>query len=188
MRYDRLVIAYHGCDRAVATRLLDGEPFRKSQNDYDWLGEGVYFWEHGHDRAMQFAREQQRRGKVEHPAVVGALLHLGNCFDLMDTRCTEELGGAFAEFRESYAREGMSIPKNDGDTPDRLLRRLDCAVINFYMKKLGEKGAGFDSVRGAFVEGRPAYEGSGIFHKSHIQLSIRNNDCIVGVFRPKEAP
>lgn len=159
-----------------------------SQNDYDWLGEGVYFWEHGQDRAMQFACEQQQRGKVEHPAVVGALLRRGNCFDLMDTRCTEELGGAFVEFRESYAREGISIPKNAGDTPDRLLRRLDCAVINFYMKKLGEKGAAFDSVRGAFVEGRAAYEGSGIFHKSHIQLSIRNNDCIVGVFRPKEAP
>jgi hypothetical protein len=41
-----------------------GEPFRKSRNDFDWLGEGVYFWEYGHDRALQFADEQRKRGKV----------------------------------------------------------------------------------------------------------------------------
>ncbi len=46
MRYDRTVLAYHGCDAAVAERLLRGEPFRKSENDYDWLGAGVYFWEY----------------------------------------------------------------------------------------------------------------------------------------------
>lgn len=93
MRHDRTVIGYHGCDEAVARRLLAGEPFRKSKNDFDWLGEGIYFWEYGKDRALQFAREQQHRGKVERPSVVGALLHLGNCFDLMDTRFTTELGG-----------------------------------------------------------------------------------------------
>jgi hypothetical protein len=47
MRYDRTVIAYHGCDALVAERLLHGEPFKKSQNDYDWLGEGIYFWSTG---------------------------------------------------------------------------------------------------------------------------------------------
>lgn len=40
MRYDRMVLAYHGCDAAVAERLLAGEPFRESVNDYDWLGAG----------------------------------------------------------------------------------------------------------------------------------------------------
>lgn len=47
MKYDRTVLAYHGCDVQVAERLLRGEQFKKSQNDHDWLGEGVYFWEYG---------------------------------------------------------------------------------------------------------------------------------------------
>lgn len=47
MKYDRTVIAYHGCDVETAERLLSGEPFKPSQNDYDWLGEGIYFWEYG---------------------------------------------------------------------------------------------------------------------------------------------
>ena len=38
MKYDRIVIAYHGCDADTAERLLHDEPFKKSQNDYDWLG------------------------------------------------------------------------------------------------------------------------------------------------------
>jgi len=40
MRCDRTVIAYHGYDADTAELLLRGEPFKKSQNDYDWLGDG----------------------------------------------------------------------------------------------------------------------------------------------------
>jgi hypothetical protein len=39
---------------------------------------------------MKWAKDQQRRKKLAKPAVVGALIELGNCFDLMDTRFTEE--------------------------------------------------------------------------------------------------
>ena len=63
MKYDRIIIAYHGCDAEIAERLLHGEPFRMSQNDYDWLGEGIYFWEYGADRALRFAHNQRARGK-----------------------------------------------------------------------------------------------------------------------------
>jgi hypothetical protein len=185
MRYDRTVIAYHGCDARVADRLLAGESFRKSSNDFDWLGEGVYFWEYGYDRALQFADDQRRRGKVERPAVVGALLQLGNCFDLMDTRCTNELGRSFPSFRSMYERKGWSLPHNGGATPDRLLRRRDCAVINFYLESLPEFGLPlYDSVRGCFTEGDSAFDGSDIFVKSHVQIAIRNHACILGTFRP----
>jgi hypothetical protein len=63
MKYDRTVIAYHGCDALTAESLLGGASFKKSQNDYDWLGEGIYLWEFGADRALKFAQDQQRRGK-----------------------------------------------------------------------------------------------------------------------------
>jgi hypothetical protein len=39
------VLGYHGCDRAVAEKLIAGAPFITSENDYDWLGSGIYFWE-----------------------------------------------------------------------------------------------------------------------------------------------
>ncbi len=185
MRHDRTVIGYHGCDEAVARRLLAGEPFRKSKNDFDWLGEGIYFWEYGKDRALQFAREQQRRGKVERPSVVGALLHLGNCFDLMDTRFTTELGEAFDLFRSLYAEQGRALPANRGSTADLLLRHRDNAVLNFYFDHLSARQRSYDSVRGCFTEGSAAFEGSGIFSKSHIQIAVRNEACILGLFQPR---
>jgi hypothetical protein len=184
MRHDRVVLAYHGCDMAVADRLLTGEPFRRSENDYDWLGAGVYFWEYGADRALRFACDQQRRGKVTEPTVVGALVQLGNCFDLMDTAYTEDLVSAFREYRSFAAQRGLMLPRNAGSTPDKKLRRLDCSVLNFYLESVEVHGMSFDTVRGGFVEGERAFPGSGIFQESHIQIAVRNPACILGVFRP----
>jgi hypothetical protein len=184
MKYDRIAIAYHGCDAGTAERLLDGEPFKRSQNDYDWLGEGIYFWEYGADRALKFAEDQKRRGKVKKPAIVGALLQLGRCFDLMDTHFTEELPVAFAMFKQALAQAGEPMPTNAGKTPDKLLRRRDCAVLNYYLRRLEREQVFFDTVRCGFVEGPAAYEGSGIKHQSHVQIAVRNPACVVGVFRP----
>ena len=180
MKYDRTVIAYHGYDAKIARRILTGEAFQKSVNDYDWLGEGIYFWEYGADRAMRFAEDQRRRGKVNKPAIVGALVQLGNCFDLMDTKFTKELALAF----EMLKRNGTPLPVNGGGTPDKKLRRLDCAVLNFYLTLIEQAGGQYDTVRCGFVEGEAAFEGSGIYEQSHVQLAVRNPACIVGVFRP----
>jgi len=35
------VLGYHGCDGDVAEKLIAGEPFEPSDNDYDWLGHGI---------------------------------------------------------------------------------------------------------------------------------------------------
>lgn len=185
MKYDRVIIAYHGCDAEVAERLLRGERFKPSQNDYDWLGEGIYFWEYGADRALRFARDQMRRGTVANPAIVGALIQLGRCFDLMDTRFTDELPLAFEMCRMVHVRSGRPLPANRGKTPDKLLRRRDCAVLNSYLRWLLEvRGQPYDTVRCGFVEGPPAFEGSCIRQQSHIQIAVRNPACVVGVFRP----
>ena len=47
-----------GCDRRTAEKVLLGEAvLTPSQNNYDWLGSGVYFWEFGPERALQWAQE-----------------------------------------------------------------------------------------------------------------------------------
>jgi hypothetical protein len=184
MRYDRVVLAYHGCDAAVAERLLRGEPFVASENDYDWLGAGVYFWEYGMDRAWRFAHEQMRRGRIAEPAVVGALVQLGECFDLMDTKYTAELERAYDKLCAQFARMGTRLPDNTGATPDKKLRRLDCSVLNYYLDWQTSRGDAFDTVRCGFAEGERAFPGSGILMESHIQIAVRNRACILGAFRP----
>ena len=184
MRYDRMVVAYHGCDSSVAERLLSGEPFMPSQNTYDWLGDGIYFWEYGADRALQFAQEQVARGRVRTPACVGALIQLGKCFDLLDTRFTRELAEAYEPWLQHSSSEGVSLPRNTGQAPDFKLRRLDRKVLNWYLRMSDGRGECFDTVRCGFPEGGPVYPGSGILEQTHIQLTVRNPGCILGVFRP----
>jgi len=184
MKYDRVIIGYHGCDEKAARDLLNGARFKPSQNDYDWLGRGIYFWEYGPDRAYRFAEFQKTYKKVETPAVVGALIQLGNCFDLLDTRFTSELRDYFLVYKDVIKKGGATLPVNGGKLPDKKLRRGDCALINHYLTALEKDGKRYDSVRGCFVEGEAIYPDSGFSLETHIQIAVRNPECIVGVFKP----
>lgn len=66
-----------------------------------------------------------------------------------------------------------------------LKRPLDCAVINHIHDMLKEKDIFYDTVYGYFQEGSDAYEGAGVKEKSHIQICVRNTDCIKGYFLPR---
>ena len=184
MKYDRTVIAYHGCAIEAAHSLLEGQPFKRSVNDYDWLGHGIYFWEYGVDRAWRFAWAQQRSGKIRSPAVVGALIQLGNCFDLLDTHYTHDLHQFYPRWADLEESSRSEFPRNRGSEPDWKGRYLDCALLNAYLTTAEMTGSSYDTVRGCFREGGPAFPGAGIHMESHIQISVRNPACILGVFRP----
>lgn len=188
MHYARSVYGYHGCSVATAEGLLGGGvPFKISENAYDWLGAGVYFWEYGLDRAWRWAKEFH----ADEPAVVGAHIQLGDCFDLLDTRFTDILKELAPIYAESINASGVSLPKNKGK--QLKMRYLDCAVVNWSLKFLASQGQNYQSVRCAFLEGAPVYDdGAGakseIFLETHIQIAIRDQSCILGTFRPPGAP
>ena len=47
LNYQRTVFAFHGCDRRLRDAVLTGKSkLTASLNTYDWLGTGIYFWEH----------------------------------------------------------------------------------------------------------------------------------------------
>lgn len=177
------VLGYHGCDKAVGERILRGEPFKESNNDYDWLGPGIYFWEANPLRGLDFAREAKRRGtsNIERPFVIGAVISLGLCLDLTTTAGVEQVRAAHSSLAESTAVGRVELPPNG---PDGLLRRLDCAVIQMvHAIRRDRSDQPVDTVKGVFIEGRPVYEGSGFYERTHIQIAVRNLDCIKGVFR-----
>ncbi len=189
-RYERMVIAYHGCDRKVRDQVLAGNAALKaSENDYDWLGRGIYFWEYGYERAREWAEEQKRRKRLEEPAVLGAILHLGNCFDLLDVQYTGILADAYPRFSRALRAYGIQLPENAPlrpDDEDFLLRRGDCAVVNWAVKESEmDTLRTYHSVRGLFQEGETAFPGSSIKRKSHIQIAVRDTTCILGYFLPR---
>ena len=84
-----LIIGFHGCDITTYENVLyKHEPMKPSNNDYDWLGNGIYFWEHNLERAWQWANDSAKRksSSIKTPAVIGAVINLGNCLNLFDSK------------------------------------------------------------------------------------------------------
>jgi hypothetical protein len=63
---------------------------------------------------------------------------------------------------------------------------LDCAVIRHAHQLAKDEGEHFDSVRAAFWEGEPLYDGAGFKKQNHIQIAVLNPNGIKGVFLPRD--
>ena len=168
------------------------DQFKLSSNEYDWLGPGIYFWENNLERARQYAEEDSRRSdtKIKDPFVLGAVLELGNCLDLLDQKYNDFLKHAYSRLKDALSEQDNPLPsnRNMGEKDfDFKARELDCSVIRYACTLSEEEyGKPFDSVRAAFIEGDPIYEGARFFSKNHIQIAIINPNCIKGIFLPRE--
>jgi hypothetical protein len=164
-----------------------------SKNDYDWLGNGMYFWENNPKRALEFAKDlhlNPRRGKasIKKPSILGAVIDLGFCLDLLESEFISLTRQSYDNLKAASIKLGITLPDNIllGPSKNLLIRKLDCAVIeNLHNYRLNNKDRPFDSVRGVFIEGDPLYPTAGFYEKSHIQLCIRNPNCIKGFFIPR---
>lgn len=185
------VLGYHGCDKAVADRLIRGEEAIKlSTKDFDWLGPGAYFWEADPHRALEWARAKVDRGDYAEAAVVGAAIDLGNCLDLANRENIELFKGAYESFSAYRKAADLPMPENknakNDPNEDRLLRFLDCAVFQHLHARIADGSSipKFDTVRGMFTEGGPIYDGCGFSERTHIQIAVCNSDSIIGLFKP----
>lgn len=191
----KLVIGYHGCDELIRNKLVSGElkHLTKSQNVYDWLGDGIYFFENDFKRAYHFAQasaafpERKYSAKpITKPAVVGAVLRLGTCWDL-GTQIGLEV---FKSTYDEMVAQKIPLPKPNKqanpDDNDFILRPFDRAIINTGNKLYDSMQVSYDSVRSIFSQGQPVVNGSGFKNLNHVQIAIRNTQCIAGYFIPSE--
>jgi len=195
--YPTLVLGFHACEHDVADAVLGGQTgLRASRNKFDWLGHGIYFWENSPDRARQWGQTLKERGRLTKPTVIGAVIALGRCFDLLESSALTVLRQHYDALIRTYELAGRKheMPANQsvGGSADLLLRNLDCAVIEYMHTQIdiqaeeSQSIRPFDSVRGAFWEGDDLYPNAGFKSKSHIQVCVRNINCIKGYFRPLE--
>jgi hypothetical protein len=166
-----LVLAFHGCDISTYENVLyNHEPLALSENPYDWLGNGIYFWEQSYERALNWAKEHS---KITTPAVLGAVIDLGYCLNMTDYKSASilRLGYEILEFECKLTSSSLPINRDKKGNSDLLIRELDCAVIQriHQYNKENSKNA-FESIRGVFVEGDSIYPNSGFKEKTHIQL------------------
>lgn len=183
-------LGYHGCENKVAARAVRGEiDLLQSDRNYDWLGPGAYFWESDPRRAFEWAVS---RGHIR-PRVIGAVIDLRNCLDLVSRQDMTVLADAYRSFLQSQTESGLPIPQNRSlsgrSDSDKLLRFLDCAVIRHLHDIMARKSQEpFDTVRGMFMEGGELYPGSAFRQQSHVRLAVSNPACILGIFLPRPEP
>jgi hypothetical protein len=188
----QLVYGFHGLDKDIALQILNQEKeFKPSDNQYDWLGDGIYFWENNLHRARQYAQtaSQRKNSSIKTPYVLGAILELGNCLDLLHQEYLDFVANSYEFLKESLLKQGKQLPNNTGfhkNDLDFKKRELDCAVIRMAHNMQKSQGIYFDSVRAAFWEGDKLYEGAGFRKQNHIQIAILNPNCIKGVFLPRD--
>jgi hypothetical protein len=194
-RLPGLVLGFHGCDEGIGEELLSkpNKHLKPSVNEYDWLGNGIYFWENDPQRAWEFAHEAQQKkhltkGVINKPFVVGAVIDLGLCLNLLDRKGLDEVTEAYQTL-DQMKDMGVHIPANIG--PGLGQRFLDCSVLETLhgiRADLNQLSAGkhpkYDTVRAAFPEDAPLYDNAGFRKKNHVQIAVREPKCIRGYFRP----
>lgn len=191
------IVGYHGCDIAVGSKVVDGElaHLAPSKNPYDWLGDGIYFFEDDLLRAQLFAHaaaaapgRKLTAQRITYPYAIGAVIRLGNCLDVSKQKGIDELIQAH-EALERGKGPDQELPVNKGaDESDEegILHNLDRAVINYlHGRRIADGNAPYDTVRGFFHQGKPAFPTSAIGKLSQVQIAVRNTSCILGYFHPQ---
>ncbi len=166
-------LGYHGTSSVAAGRILV-EGFNQSRNTYDWLGTGTYFFQDAPVRAWEWASERY----PDNPAVLRASIDLGDCMDLLDQTWKRALGGAYDGYLSFIARTGTQLPRQSAGAHNR-----DAAVIDYFVSVLADAGITIRSVRAAFREGEPIFEGSAISTGDHVQIAVRDHAAIATIVR-----
>jgi hypothetical protein len=171
-----------------------------SDNDYDWLGTGTYFFQDAPIRALLFAEkrvdELKARGVDGEPAVIRAQFKLGVCLDLLDAEAAtyikfvhrlSVLDGRVVptQFQPKCRtnsrpriRLGEGAFRPAGTDINHLLDRYIIGETIKYLE--GYENTIIDSVRCAFIDGYPLCETSWMFDLSHVQVCIRNvRKCLI---------
>jgi hypothetical protein len=181
------VIGFHSCDRDVGLRMLNGKDhLRPSDNPWDWLGPGIYFWEDNPYRALEYAsdcamKKQKFSGDIKNPLVLGAIIELGNCLNLIEPNSINIIKKIYTVLKSTFEVSGEQMPSNKGDNRSR-----DCAVIK-HLHQINKRDGlpAYDSIRSPFNEGGAIYEQARFTDGQHIQICVINPNQITGYFLPR---
>ena len=188
-----IVHGLHRCGRHAGEAVLasDTRHLQASQHESDWLGHGIYFWEAHPERGPEpahAAREQHpiTGEKNRFPYVVGAIIELGNCLNLLGHAGLREMRTAHHMLQCAAAAEGRQLPakKFADHSGAYLVRALDCAVLEYLHKlRIEANLPAYDSVIGALWERSGLTGETGLADQNQMHICIRNQACIRGYFR-----
>lgn len=167
---------FHGTSAEAAQRIL-ASGFEISRNEYDWLGDGAYFFQDAPARALEWAR--QRFG--DDAAVIGAEINLNDCVDLLDIPWERLIVRAYERYIARVVQSGAPAPRQTSGA-----HRLDRNVINYFVRGAAANGMTVRSVRAVFPEGEPMFPGSALLSRAHVQIAVRDHLAVTRMWRQNE--
>jgi hypothetical protein len=180
------IVGFHSCDREIGLQIINGnDNLKSSDNPWDWLGPGIYFWEFNPYRALQYAiecakQQQKFAGSIRTPFIIGAVIELGNCLNLTEPNSLNIVKSAYKDFQLLTQKAGFRMPVNSEAN-----RRLDCAVIKCMHESNNRHHIQpYDTIRSPFQEGNPIYPGANFTDRLHIEVCVRNPESISACFIP----
>ncbi len=180
------IFGFHSCDRDLGLQIINGKgQLNPSDNPWDWLGPGIYFWEFNPYRALEYAiecaRQQQKfSGSIITPFIIGAVIEMGNCLNLSESESIGIVESAYQDLRQLTKAAGIRMPLNKDAN-----RRLDCAVIkSMHVSNKWRNLQPYDTIRCPFLEGKPIYPGANFTERLHTEVCVRNPESITCYFLP----
>lgn len=193
-----LVLAYHGCDIITRDLLVSGRlnELTPSDNEYDWLGSGTYFFQDDYLRAAKFAIASSEQPNKRYtarpivtPAVVGAVLRVSHWLDMTTQEGHQKYKEGYEALKLAHeAPASPPMPKNTKASKNdefTIIRKLDRAVIEMVHKIRKKDEPEYVAVRGAFYQGDPLADSSEFRENTHIQIAVRKEEAVVGWFIPR---
>lgn len=182
--YHRTIVGYHGTRLSIAREIVNRRRvFKFSRNRDDWLGHGIYFWEYAPQQAYWWAERRKRRHNWNEPiAILGSMIRLGFCLDLLDPYNVKYLKDIYEEYRATETAAGRAVPENANH-----YKYLDCAIFQYAYAAIesAEEFQAVDSARAVYVptgEDKRIWTRSWISRGAHIQVCVRNPACILGTW------
>jgi hypothetical protein len=162
------IVGHHGTSKRIADQVLS-QGFLTSKNSYDWLGDGVYFWQNAPLRALNWATKTFGADGV----AIEADIEVRDFINLLDTEWMSWLTDVHDQYLFEIKKKGQAPPLQT-----ERAHRLDREVINFGITILEQGGHTVRGVIGSFREGRPVFPNSALYSESHVQIAVRDLSLI----------
>ena len=154
---------FHGTNSESANSILSSNTFLDSQDEEEWLGTGVYFFEDDVQQAVNYIYKAKR---VVNFKIIQADINTNKLLNLVDTKTYEQF--------ESFAKKFQNRYKTRKDYSKR---KLINAVILDAMYKLEP----YEVVRAVFPVPKTKYAPRTNIQPVQIQVCVRKHDCISNI-------
>ncbi len=156
---DYQCVCFHGHTKEVIDNIIETKSFNDSIKDWEWLGDGVYFFERHFNHAKNWCIKARKYDKW---STVEANITTEKMLDMIDPDNFDEFKKITSKIRNRYSQSG-GIKK----VTTKLIFNLVHIVENY------------DAVRHSFSVGEHEeciYPTNMV--KMGIQICVRNHDCI----------